>query len=151
MFAISYFSDSEEEFNSDEVLFEIEVEALYDLNNEELFTVSSDMTKAEAYRGYAEVVPFNSVTLLQPGNRILGVYPNPWAENTAIDFEINKPGEAQWEFYDAQGRLIYNSKSYYPKGKHSLEIEGSNLDVQGVIFIKLKTTDDVAEFKMVKL
>ena len=151
MLAISYYSYSEENFEGDDVLFEIEVEALKHIENEEIFAMTSDLTAAEAYRGFAEVVPLYTASVKQGANRIVGVYPNPWAQNTSIEFEIKQDGEAQWEFYNAQGQLIYKSKNNYTKGNHTLKIEASDFDVQGVIYMKLKTKHDVAEFKMVKL
>ncbi len=151
MIAISYHNNMEQEFTANEILFEIEVEAITTIDAQQLFRVTSDMIHAEAYRGYAEVVPFTASSIKEEGSKILSVYPNPFAESTTIEFEISQEGEAEWEFYDSQGRLIYANERYYPKGHHTLMIDGADLDVQGIIYIKLKTADDVSEFKMIRL
>ena len=151
MIAISYHNDTEQEFSANEILFEIEVEAIASVDAQQLFRVTSDMIRAEAYRGYAEVVPFTDSAIMKEGSKILSVYPNPFAESTTIEFEISQEGEAEWEFYDSQGRLIFNNERYYHEGHHTLMIDEADLDVKGVIYIKLKTADDVSEFKMIRL
>ena len=151
MMAISYHNNVVEDFTANEILFEIEVEAIKNIDVQQLFRVSSDLISAEAYRGYAEVVPFRASTIKTEGSKITSVYPNPFSESTSIEFEISQEGTAQWEFYDAHGRLIYNNERHYPKGNHTLMIDGSDIDVQGVIYIKLKTADNVSEYKMIRL
>lgn len=55
------------------------------------------------------------------------------------------------KFNDSYGRVIYYRKQFYFSGKHTLEVEGLSLNVQGVIYIKMKSEDDVLEHKMLKL
>ncbi len=132
-------------------LFSLELISNVTQNTKDLFALSSRVTKAEAYRGYSELVDLELSSQSSLSNKILAAIPNPWIERTSIQFEINKPGQARWEFYDASGKLLYHYEDVYQKGQHYFSFDGSDLDIQGVIYIRLISSDDVAEFKTLRI
>jgi len=89
---MSYHNLDVETIGGDEILFELIVKAKEDLSTVDLFDLSSDVTDAEAYRGYSVVVPLELKAKKSQKNIILSSIPNPWIESTNIKFEIYNPG-----------------------------------------------------------
>jgi len=121
-----------------------------DLFTKDLFSVTSRVTQAEAYRGYNEVVSLRLLST-ETNSQILNVQPNPWIEQTKIVFSMEEDEVAVWDFFDSHGRQIYRHEQWYQQGKNNLIVESDNLDVTGVIFIKMTTKSSISEYKMIKL
>ena len=140
-----------EDLDNNMPLFHIEVKAIQNTLLSESITLSSSLTPNEAYRSYADVVPLELKFKEKiKSNRVLAVIPNPWIESTRIAVEIGQPGDVKWEFYDQSGRLVHEYATHYSIGNHSLNLSHSDIAVEGVIFIKLITDNEVFDYKMVK-
>ena len=116
----------------------------------QLFSLSSRVTKSEAYRGYNEIVDFE-FTKTAMASTILNVHPNPWVQQTSIQINILKAGNAEVSFYDLQGRLLHTIIKNFDRGSNTVVVQSDELDSQGVIYIKLKSKSGNAEYKMIKL
>ena len=146
------FADLEtNDYDSDDPLFIIEMKSNREVEISDYLRLGSSLTSTEAYRGYRDVVPLE-LEFRQDNfeNKILAVIPNPWVETTKISVEIGKPGDVKWEFYDNSGRLIHSYNQNYTKGTHYLTLSNTDIPVEGVIFVKLITKDDVFDYKMIK-
>ena len=82
---------------------------------------------------------------------INSVSPNPWVTNTEIEFTMPQESLGRWEFYDVNGRLVYELSALYKKGLHSLSLDKSEINGTGIIYVKLTTDHGVAEHKMLMI
>ncbi len=65
-------------------------------------------------------------------------YPNPFYQETSIDFEIPNEAEVEINIYDLRGRLIRSRGSNYTKGRHQVTIDGSVLSQAGIYYYQIK-------------
>jgi len=149
--AMSYGSQETREYDNGTVLFQLKLKADETIQTDDLFSITSDVTRSEAYRGFSEEVPFKLEYEKTGNNKILLAIPNPFVEYTTVEFQLEKAGNVLFEFYDTQGRLIHDVTGSFESGKGSIKVEGSALDVQGVIYIKMITDNTVSDFKMIRL
>jgi len=145
-------SDSQpKDLDNHEDLFSLEIVAFKNLDLSEVFKITSGVTSKEAYRGNNEIVPLELAFVSSLDNIIHSVDPNPWSDQTSIKFEINKRGVASWEFYDIRGRLLYRYEDFYEKGKQQFLLAGSDLEMKGVIYIRLRSGNDVSEYQTFRI
>ena len=149
--SFSIFNKNVQGFDPDVILFEIDIMAKGRFSTSS-FEINSDVTAAEAYRGYNEEVPlYLESNESSETNKILTANPNPFIHYTDIEFVLSEGGEVEFQFYDTQGKLLYSESGYYDAGKGRVQIAGEDLDVRGLIYIKMVTSDNVNDFKMIRL
>jgi len=152
LISLSYNAEIESEsYDVGQVLFEIVVMADIDIHCNDLFKVSSNSTKAEAYDANYSVIGIDWKTNIIEQANIVSATPNPWVDNTTIEFEINHDGDAIWEFYNIDGQLLYHFDASYTEGSHTIIMERSKIDATGIIYVKLITESGISEYKMVVL
>ncbi len=66
-------------------------------------------------------------------------YPNPFSEQTSINFEMIDSGKANIAFLDSKGNLIKEIKSVYPKGEQIVEINKNDLPGPGIYYYQITT------------
>lgn len=133
----------------DQVLFEIKVKAKTHIDeSENLIELTSAVTNAVAYDTDLEGVGIGVINNSASASRIISVSPNPWVSEADIHFEMNEGGPATFEFFDINGRLIYSAESYYGKGINKFKVRRSNLDVNGLVYIRMKTAGQISDYRM---
>jgi len=58
--------------------------------------------------------------------------PNPFTENTAIDFYLPQPDYVSLSILDETGKIHYRSEGYYEKGNHTVTVPGGGFAGGGV-------------------
>ena len=146
------FADTEmTSYENNTALFSVEVLTIEDSYTSELISLSSAVTEAEAYRSYNVEVPVElRVNDTSKTNKIIGAMPNPFVESTRIVVEMGSSADVRWEFYDNRGQLLYAENARYTEGRQTYELTDENVSVEGVIFVKLITDDEVHDFKLLK-
>jgi len=135
--------------NEDEILFEIVIKANRNVNTSSLFKFDSALINQEAYNNYKEPIDLNIKTKdLRPA-KIENVYPNPWIDNTKVEFFLPVADQVSFEFYDAKGSMIYSLENTYASGNHMFILERELFSKPGVVYIKMTTSKSVDQFKMV--
>ncbi|MBK9335053.1 MAG: hypothetical protein IPM98_00130 [Lewinellaceae bacterium] len=72
-------------------------------------------------------------------------YPNPFADNTVIEFVLPESQRARLIFSDVTGKVIHTIQGDYKAGQNAVKIERSTWPVQGaMLFYRLETTDFVS-------
>jgi len=137
------------DLGEDDALFNLEILTKEDVDPINLFSLSSSKTSLEAYRGYSETVPLK-IKNANKQSQILNVHPNPWIDQTTIDFTMADRSLTHWDFYDAQGKLLYHYEQWFEKGDNFLKVDSDLIDVIGVIYIKMNSDFGTSEFKMMK-
>ena len=150
-FTISHSSTKEESFEDGELLYELVVRVSEDMKAQDVFQLSSKVTRAEAYRGYSEVVNVELAVINNSNTNIVSVTPNPWISRTSIEFNMSEEGLGLWEFYDINGRLIHAKQGTYTAGRHVMHITKDEIRSTGIVYVKLTTADGVVESKMMVL
>jgi len=145
---ISYHNNEIQDMDIDDEIFEIVYRAKTSFKNENLFELTSKVTQAEAYRGYNEEVNFSISESIEELAAILNVSPNPWTDYATVYFKMAKAGKGRWEMYDVNGRLIYTKSENYAQGDQTLIVKRTDINVSGIVYIKLITDDTIAEYKM---
>jgi len=65
--------------------------------------------------------------------------PNPFDDNTTIAFDISEANEVTFEFYNAQGILLYKTRESYPKGKNSISVKTTDLGgIRGLVYYQME-------------
>lgn len=75
-------------------------------------------------------------------------YPNPFDQNTRIDFSIPTSGTVRFFVMDVMGRLVYQSESEYSEGSHSINFSETLLST-GVYYYGIEMDDTRLMRKMV--
>jgi len=134
--------------DEDDILFEIVVRANDNVNTSNLFAFNSTFTKQEAYNTFNETLDLVIKTKNLRPAKIENVYPNPWIDNTKVEFYLPEGENVQFEFYDAKGSLVYSLENDYPSGNHMFTLDRELFLRPGVIYIKMITSKSVDQYKM---
>jgi hypothetical protein len=122
----------------------------------ELLSVSSQITKAEAYKnGERMNVAFRfnngaTSTVSGVGFELYQNQPNPFVNKTMIGFHLPEATTATLSIFDETGRLVYNQKGSFAKGYNSIAIDRALLNTVGLLYYKLETATDSATKKMIQ-
>lgn len=78
-------------------------------------------------------------------------YPNPFIDQTTIEFTLNAPGLATLTISDVRGKILQTLLSEnLPQGKHQINWDAKGLD-DGIYFIKLNTNNETTTHKVIHL
>ena len=146
---VSYGTQVTQNFDSEEALFELRLRAKKDMTTEDFLQVTSQVTQAEAYRGYNEIVDVKLDQRASTQASINSVNPNPWITSTDIEFTMPAKGKGSWEFYDVDGRILHRLSDDYEQGLQVLRLNREEIAGTGIIYIRLTTDKGVAESRMI--
>ena len=75
--------------------------------------------------------------------------PNPFIQNTQIQFTLHNRGEAKFDVTDMNGRLIYTQSGIFNAGKNTITLNADDLTGSGVYYYTLTTTDQKETRRMI--
>ena len=147
---MSWFNATAVDVDDDAVLFTLVFEAKVNTNVEKVISVSSDITKKEAYNSSLEKMGVklefrndnSSFELMQ--NR-----PNPFANNTVILFNMPENSDYNLTVYDITGKTVYKTSGNAEAGLNNIEINKSQIKGSGVLYYTLNAGKYTATKKMV--
>ncbi len=149
--AITWFAQSDRSFTPDDILFEIELKALRaDILSRSL-SLAADLNSPTAI---SVSEGLQSVRLdLQRGNQVLQPIlmqnaPNPFQQETTIEFYMPANGTASLEIRDANGRVVWHSNGEYLTGYQRITVDRNELGVGGLLFYQLVAGDHSITKKM---
>lgn len=151
LIAVSYSNTEAQTFDSEEVLFELVFTSNETIDLLEALEINSANLRAEAYDKDLNILSINLIDNQEEISRIANVTPNPWLENANIQFTMSKADEAKLEFYNVDGQLLHTKKGFFSKGMNTLNIQKSDINANGVIYVKLISGDKISEYKMIVL
>ncbi len=149
--SMSYHNSSSETVEEGEILFEIRLRIKNNLNSDDLFRISSKITRSEAYNESGNIKSIGSNTISADAVSIHSVHPNPWIESTEIEFSTDTEGPIEWTFYDVTGKLLYKESGYSNGGSQIKNIERDIIGTNGVVYVRLISNESTADYKMVLL
>jgi hypothetical protein len=120
----------------------------------EMMTVSSHITKAEAYSvadGRMDVaLRFDGKTIAGVGFELYQNQPNPFVNKTFVGFHLPEAATATLTVYDETGRVVFTQKGDFAKGYNAISLDRALLNTTGVLYYKLETATDAATKKMIQ-
>jgi len=146
---MSYNSDLPESIEDNEVLFQVIGQAKQEVSNTDgLFVLSSAQIPSQAYKSDLDIVPMITPVSKPITANLLSISPNPWYGSASIGFETALEGEVRIEFYDTSGRRLHQVSKVYSIGEHSMTIDRKDLNVNGLIYVRLLAGGHSSEMKM---
>lgn len=77
--------------------------------------------------------------------------PNPFGEDTVIEFDLPAPERATLTIRDVAGRTLFTTTANYLAGRHQITVSKSELGAQGLLYYSLETPKFAATKRMVVL
>ena len=140
---------------SDEVLFSIEFKAISDLKLSDVISISSEVTKAEAYNSDADLLDVDLGINTENGVITNAVFellqnsPNPFKGETLIGFSLPKATPATLSIMDVSGKILKRIEGDFVQGYNEVKLDGAQFDGTGVLYYQLDTPTDTATKKMI--
>ena len=137
--------------SADQVLFTLKFKANSNAKLQDVISLTSDITKKEAYNADLEVmnVELNFRNAETNEFELYQNSPNPFSEYTDISFNLPENSEGTLSIYDLNGKLIKVINDQYVKGMNSIRIKKSDLNVSGVLYYRFETDAYTATKKMI--
>lgn len=136
-----------------EMVFTLHFKAIAKGELSKCLQFSSDLTKAEAYNEDGEIagisLKFNNVRKENIGTKVnmngyLQNVPNPFAERTMVQFDLEESSDATITVFDQSGRILKKIEGYFNKGLNYVEL--SDLPA-GLMLYRLETPYGFSETK----
>jgi len=140
-----------------DVLFTINIKATKNGLLSEMITLNSKSISSEAYTGSNLLINDLEIDWRSDNGYALesfevsNVSPNPWQNNAAIIVTLPSDGNIGIKLRDVSGRIIFSKNTYSPKGKHTVNIENTEVNQPGIYFIDISFGSQVITKKMIKI
>ena len=134
-------------------LFALNFKTKSDDKVENVLSVNSAVTNAEAYTTDGEiqdVILHTAGSLVQNGSfELFQNQPNPFNNSTEIGFFLPEAGEATLEVMSADGKVIFTEAGSFAKGVNSISFDATNLENKGILLYRLEYNGYSATKKMI--
>jgi hypothetical protein len=148
----SWGNTSATSIEENDVLFTLNFIAKESGSLENIISTSSDITNAEAYDEYNELMDINlNVRSASNGYALYQNTPNPFSVTTDIAFEIPSSQNIKITIYDVTGKVITTVEKQFSKGYNTVTIDQDMLNTSGVLYYSLEAGQFTATKKMVLL
>ena len=140
---------------NDDVIFSVVVKAQEDVQISKALSVTSALTKAEAYNQDEEVLNVglqftqNGKVVATEGFELYQNQPNPFSETTSIGFNLPEASNVSLTIYDMSGRIVRSYNNSFDKGYNTFELKTADLGATGVFYYRVETPTNSGTKKMV--
>lgn len=142
-------------FEKEEVLFSLTFKAKSTLEIEDIFSISSRYTASEAYVGDnfldVKLLIDNDLEQVKGEAVLYQNIPNPFKEETTINFYLPQSEMVTLKIYDVSGRILKLEQIEGMTGMNSKIIQSSDLESGGVLYYQLATTSKVITQRMIMI
>ena len=134
------------------ILFYVVASAKVDGTISNNLSITSKVTKSEVYTG--ESLTTSEIYLQVGSNEVFETAlgqnrPNPFSENSEIEFTLGKAQDASITFYDPQGKELKKISDHFPKGRSTVTVSSEWFGSTGIVYYKLEAGQYAAIRKMV--
>ena len=108
--------------------------------------------KSEAYNASLETLPLHLDVRSsddQSGFIMYPSSPNPFKNKTAVSFNLPTATEVHYSIFSANGELVLDNTVEFDRGLNTIVLDSYNMNVSGVLYLKLETRYGSATQKMV--
>ena len=139
---------------SDEVLFTLLFESRTSNRISKQLKLSSRITKSEVYTGIVADDVFYLDLIIDQGDLAKVILeqndPNPFIEQTVINFILPSAEEATLTIFNVDGKEIKRMEGDFSKGKNSIILKRHDLETGGgVMYYQLQVNDVIITKKMI--
>lgn len=127
-------------------IFSLKFKSLVNKDLNELFQISSEYTKAEAYNQENDILNLGlkiseSGLVFAYDETVLFLknHPNPFAQSTIISFSLREAGRTSIRLVDITGKTLKVITQHLETGYHEFEIYRADLGSPGVYFYSIET------------
>jgi len=114
----------------------------------ELSDPSETPLNVETRNGIITVFGVSSVSENQLDKRIT-ITPNPFKENTRIEFNLNSSSDARLKIYDIEGKLIIEKVEEFGSGLQTIHIQKNKFSTAGTYYLHLTTEEFQVSKKLI--
>ena len=130
--------------------FTLQFKVLKNTKLSEALHLGSRYTPALAWNRYEERLAVElAFTAENTSAVLLANRPNPFAEQTAVRFELPAAGPVKFSFFDISGRTLHEMEGYFEKGYNELNVSQKELAASGVIIYKMESATGTLTGRMV--
>ncbi len=134
-------------------LFVLKFRALRDFALSEILTVNSKLTSKEAYNNNLDILDMNLVFQTQKQSKSLNseirVYPNPFSDNTSIQFDLEKDDRVEIVVFNLNGEIIFSESKQFQKGENQFKLQGKLFRQDGIYIVQLKRGNDIFKIERI--
>ncbi len=148
---------SEKEYltvSADDILFYIDVNMAHmDRVEDVLLTYETVGLKPEWYSDALEAqsLGWRIEKSADSAFTLYGNVPNPWKNETSINFHLPESGDVSLRVRDITGRVLYHTNSYFNLGDNSIRISNEAINYNGVLIYDLTFKNEVRTQKMLNI
>ncbi|MEM6318231.1 MAG: Calx-beta domain-containing protein [Bacteroidota bacterium] len=110
----------------------------------EFLTITSDLTAAEGYHQSNELLAiqldFKELPLGQKAFELFQNRPNPFQENTTIQFNLPEASATTLTLMDVTGKVLKTINGYHDQGINTIQINRADLPTSGLIYYQLTSS-----------
>ena len=124
----------------------------------DLISLSSSVTRAEAYNEYGERLDLafrfhqeDQEVLVGVGFEVYQNQPNPFINNTVIGFHLPEASKVMLTVYDDLGQTLFTQEGEFGKGYNTIAIESDALNSTGLLYYKVETSSDSSVKSMIRM
>jgi hypothetical protein len=77
--------------------------------------------------------------------------PNPFKDETRIEFMLDKDGPVSFTVTDQTGRLLYTERKDYKSGMNKILFNSQSVDGTGLLYYQIATDSHTSTRKMIVL
>ena len=150
--AISWFDENTIDVSAEEVLFTLQLRVIKSGNIAQALSINSEITEAEIYLANDETfLPFLNVhdPHVESDLKIISCTPNPWKDETMINFYLPESNQVNFTLTDISGREIFSTTSYLKKGYHQQLLKSSDFQGTGILFLRISTSNMLEITKLI--
>jgi hypothetical protein len=150
----SWNSNKGESFGKDAELFTLVFKATRNGKVSQMFAITSDVTKAQAYNASEEVKEVKMGVRTDRGVVEGGVFelyqnePNPFSKETVVKYRLPEASAVKLTVYDVTGKVVRVYELKGQKGLNSYQISKGDLNATGLLYYQLDATNHTATKRM---
>ncbi|MBK7695298.1 MAG: T9SS type A sorting domain-containing protein [Saprospiraceae bacterium] len=150
----SWNSNKGESFGKDAELFTLVFKATRNGKVSQMFAITSDVTKAQAYNASEEVKEVRMGVRTDKGVVEGGVFelyqnePNPFSKETVVRYRLPEASAVKLTVYDVTGKVVRVYELKGQKGLNSYQISKGDLNATGLLYYQLDATNHTATKRM---
>ena len=141
---------------TEEQLFGIKVRAKANVRLSEILEINSRMTPAESVqddkKGSGTVsLKVGTKTVLPDDFRIQTAQPNPFKEETLVNYQVPVDGMVSFTLTDVNGKVVFSTNQQVDKGANQLRLQKANFPAAGIYFLNVTHQEQTATQKLIHL
>ncbi|MFK7933230.1 MAG: HYR domain-containing protein [Saprospiraceae bacterium] len=147
--------DQAVEIDATEPLFFIEIIAEETVELDDVLTITEEHINAELYDTDLTKRPlqlqFNATITAANDLVVMQNVPNPFSQQTTIQFTIPQAEEVNLSVFDVSGKLLFTQQRAFTKGQHEWQLSRTDLPQTGMLYYQMSTDSKVVTKKMLLL